>query len=95
MTMNSATEIENPTPSAFLTWGKNCEASQVLKQMLAAGKIPDSMQPKEAYKLHPLFKSYRLESFRGAFNRLKKELTMQHTPRPVAQYNVASAGNCK
>ena len=57
----------------FPKWSKESKAARVLRQGLQDGEIDPNAPPKAVYESNPLFKQYKLDSFRSAFNKTKTE----------------------
>ena len=62
----------------FPKWSKESKAACMLRQGLQDGEIDPNAPPKAVYESNPLFKQYKLDSFRSAFNKTKTELGCQH-----------------
>ena len=55
-------------------WNRNSKAGKFLLEGLKSGEIDHNETPKNVWERYPMFKDYKLESFRSQWNKCKSEL---------------------
>ena len=63
----------DPSQSDLLPWDQKNSDGKYLEHLVKNQSINPSYAPKEVWKAHPEFQKYKLDSFRSALNKLKKQ----------------------